>query len=228
MKKNQAFSPFIQITSTGDQVAVMFDSDLIGDDARTARVVFVPKNSIQQLSWAVALPEGEGTSALSVYLVVGQNDGQQVRHELGAIGVVADESVVREAVARAFHFALVAYLQGERAAASPASPVASERYQSWAPALGKGGHQSPRPFSPFFTKPLAAFGLVGVLVLAVAAGISTWNGGRMDPIQAAVAQNMAQDPASIMAQVELTKETLRQMGLDPGRGGDLGCLAPEQ
>lgn len=36
---------------------------------------------------------------------------------------------------------------------------------------------------------------------------------------------MKEDKASVAAQVELTKETLKQMGLDPGKSGDVGCLA---
>ena len=37
--------------------------------------------------------------------------------------------------------------------------------------------------------------------------------------------DMKEDKASVAAQVELTKETLKQMGLDPGKSGDVGCLA---
>lgn len=48
-----------------------------------------------------------------------------------------------------------------------------------------------------------------------------------DPIQDAVAQAMIQSPAAAQAQVELTKETLKQMGLDPGAAGDTGCLAAQ-
>lgn len=46
-------------------------------------------------------------------------------------------------------------------------------------------------------------------------------------VDGAVARQMANDPESIKAQVELTKQTLQSMGLDPGQGGDLGCLAPQ-
>lgn len=48
-----------------------------------------------------------------------------------------------------------------------------------------------------------------------------------DPIQDAVAQAMLQTPAAAQAQVDLTKETLKQMGLDPGAAGDTGCLAAQ-
>jgi len=47
------------------------------------------------------------------------------------------------------------------------------------------------------------------------------------PVDSAVARQMANDPESIKAQVDLTKQTLQSMGLDPGQGGDLGCLAPQ-
>lgn len=49
-----------------------------------------------------------------------------------------------------------------------------------------------------------------------------------DPIQAAVAQAMKTDPTSRDEQIEITRQTLKEMGLDPGKTGDLGCLAPPQ
>ncbi|AYK20533.1 hypothetical protein [Aeromonas veronii] len=58
-----------------------------------------------------------------------------------------------------------------------------------------------------------------------------WGGSKVltpsSPIEDAVARAMAQDPASVASQVELTKQTLQQMGLDPGQSGDIGCLAPQ-
>jgi len=38
---------------------------------------------------------------------------------------------------------------------------------------------------------------------------------------------MATNPEVIESQVQMTKETLKGMGLDAGAAGDLGCLAPE-
>lgn len=48
-----------------------------------------------------------------------------------------------------------------------------------------------------------------------------------DPVHEAVAQAMNQDANSVQSQVELTKQTLLTMGLDPGKSGDVGCLAPQ-
>jgi len=58
--------------------------------------------------------------------------------------------------------------------------------------------------------------------------VVAWGGSRLlrpvNPIEDAVARAMQRDPSSVQAQVELTKQTLQQMGLDPGKGGDIGCL----
>lgn len=49
---------------------------------------------------------------------------------------------------------------------------------------------------------------------------------KTSPVEQAVLKAMEADPSSMASQVELTKQTLKQMGLDPGKGGDIGCLAP--
>jgi|GEM_PF-1824350 len=65
-----------------------------------------------------------------------------------------------------------------------------------------------------------------VLVFVICAVVGRfWS--KDDPIHAAVAQEITQSAPSMQAQVELTKETLKQMGLDPGKSGDVGCLAPQ-
>lgn len=46
---------------------------------------------------------------------------------------------------------------------------------------------------------------------------------RMDD---AALRSRIDDPNSVAAQVELTRQTLMQMGLDPGQNTDIGCLAP--
>lgn len=49
-----------------------------------------------------------------------------------------------------------------------------------------------------------------------------------DPVQAAVASALRHDPQARDEQIEITRQTLKEMGLDPGKSGDLGCLAPAQ
>jgi hypothetical protein len=77
--------------------------------------------------------------------------------------------------------------------------------------------------SPRYRKPMI---VAAALVLVV--GFLAWMGGpfkRSDPIKEAVAQTMAQNPQSVLSQVQLTQETLKQMGLDPGKSSDTGCFS---
>lgn len=94
---------------------------------------------------------------------------------------------------------------GKRPAANQAGP-ASTKQRTWR-----------RIMVAALVTPLVVYG-------ALAATGAT---RRADPIQEAVAHAMAQDPRSLQAQVDLTKETLKQMGLDPGKAGDTGCFAQQ-
>lgn len=74
-----------------------------------------------------------------------------------------------------------------------------------------------------------AFAIIGAPLLI---WFVAWGGSHLlrpaNPIEDAVAKAMRQDPSSVQAQVELTKQTLQQMGLDPGQSGDIGCLTAKQ
>ena len=111
-----------------------------------------------------------------------------------------------------------------RADAGPAAAATA----AWFPEAPAANQPAPTPRSG--VKP----NLVGRRVLAAFAGVAVVVGAvwatshrQRDPIHEAVSRAMSQDPASTQAQVELTKETLKQMGLDPGKSGDVGCLAPQ-
>lgn len=73
--------------------------------------------------------------------------------------------------------------------------------------------------------------VVAAVATPIVIYLMLWIGGsifkKTDPIQDAVAKAMTHDQRSVQSQVELTKETLKQMGLDPGKSGDVGCLAPQ-
>jgi hypothetical protein len=72
-----------------------------------------------------------------------------------------------------------------------------------------------------------AFAVVGTPVVVIA--LMWFVGARhSDPIREAVAQQVLQSKESRESQVELTKQTLKEMGLDPGRSNDIGCLAPQK
>lgn len=220
------FSPFVQIVRTGERIAVMFDSQCADDATRIPRIVYVPCE-MDGLSWSVFLSDS-GTSCVD--LVVSNGDAE-THHRLGEITAKVEHAAVQQGLANAFQGALAAFLQTGRQIAATGSDVASldpprDAYGPSHPSPGTPAAQQ-LPAGRTFLKSVSAVAAIGVLGFLGIYSFSVISGHEADPIKAAVAQNMAQDPASITAQVELTKETLRQMGLDPGRGGDLGCLAPQ-
>ncbi|MFM2343909.1 MAG: hypothetical protein RLZZ210_517 [Pseudomonadota bacterium] len=73
---------------------------------------------------------------------------------------------------------------------------------------------------------VALAAIVPILVISLIWGIS--KASTKDPIQQAMLDAMKSNPQAAQAQVDLTKETLKQMGLDTGKTGDVGCLAAPQ
>lgn len=73
-------------------------------------------------------------------------------------------------------------------------------------------------------KMLAFLGVLGVLLLVAVFKIMA---APSDPVQVAVNKALANDPRARDEQIEITRQTLREMGLDPGKNGDLGCLAAQ-
>lgn len=72
--------------------------------------------------------------------------------------------------------------------------------------------------------------LVAMIVGPVLAVIVIWLtfGGQSQqtPYEDALAAALASNPAAVESSVNMTKQALMEMGLDPGGAGDLGCLAP--
>lgn len=69
------------------------------------------------------------------------------------------------------------------------------------------------------------YAVVGVLALVLIVSAFKLLSSNTDPVQQAVNNALANDPRSRDEQVEITRQTLKEMGLDPGKNGDLGCLA---
>lgn len=102
----------------------------------------------------------------------------------------------------------------------PWTPRPAPAYASAGPALSM---RSSAAAKPRLSKKMIAFiGILAVLLLAAALKIMA---APADPVQAAVNKALANDPRARDEQIEITRQTLREMGLDPGKNGDLGCLA---
>lgn len=69
-----------------------------------------------------------------------------------------------------------------------------------------------------------AYIAIAVLVLVLLAAALKIAAAPVDPVQAAVNNALASDPRARDEQIEITRQTLKEMGLDPGKNGDLGCL----
>ena len=67
--------------------------------------------------------------------------------------------------------------------------------------------------------------VIGVMLLLLSAAAIKIMVSSADPVQSAVNKALSQDPRSRDEQIEITRSTLKEMGLDPGKNGDLGCLA---
>lgn len=145
---------------------------------------------------------------------------------------------VRQALSECLNEALNDYFQREEAQKVSVQPetlqpvVASAQYHAAAPQPSRkalrdqAASDAERQARSRRRKAVLAWVVPPVLVIAVLSTLSHLASSQ-SPIENAVAQQMANDPESIKAQVELTKQTLQSMGLDPGQGGDLGCLAPQ-
>ncbi|MFP3865955.1 hypothetical protein SHV42_23745 [Pseudomonas capeferrum] len=145
---------------------------------------------------------------------------------------------VRQALSECLNEALNDYFQREEAQKVSVQPetlqpaVASAQYHAAAPQPSRkalreqAASDAERQARSRRRKAVLAWVVPPVLIIAVLSTLSHLASSQ-SPIENAVAQQMANDPESIKAQVELTKQTLQSMGLDPGQGGDLGCLAPQ-
>lgn len=193
----------------------------------------------------------------SVSLAIQGEAGVQANHELAALQLVfhaeADRKgalaphidpalvayTVRQALSECLNEALNSYFQRDEAERMVVLPEASQpvavgasQYAAAAPQPSRkamreqAASDAARQARSRRRKTALAWLVPPLVVVAVMATLSNLASSR-SPIENAVAQQMANDPESIKAQVELTKQTLQSMGLDPGQGGDLGCLAPQ-
>lgn len=82
-----------------------------------------------------------------------------------------------------------------------------------------------RSSAPMSKKMMAFIGVL--VVLFFVATLKIIFAAPADSVQAAVNNALTNDPRARDEQIEITRQTLREMGLDPGKNGDLGCLAPQ-
>jgi hypothetical protein len=249
------FSPELRIFGNGDQLVVAFDSLSRIDAKRAARSIQIPAN-FKQLSFSLegfdkdsVTDVGDRRTVIGkINLVTINAGGETTTHELAdcqftlpAIGKpkngvfqFAPVEQVEYAVRQGVSDALVAALS-DFYAARPASDHAVAGHQLIVAPTRSGldaaetsrQRVAENDERKAFRRKMA-LAIIGTPLLI---WFLAWGGSKLltpsSPIEDAVVRAMEQDPSSVASQVELTKQTLKQMGLDPGQSGDIGCLAPQ-
>ena len=248
------FVPDLRIIARGsDRLMVTFDTATDLDLRRSPRIVMVDMSGVTNIS--TGLQDIEVVDAVDKQLVTGRinlltsrpqhepetyllADIELHLHAQGRPGKdgkfsfppASDiEQMILQGVADAFADASLAY--GESADATAIAPPPAERPSAWpraaTPAYAGVGavRQGPgRSTGKTAWKTYLFAGAAALLLLAAAAKIMS---APSDPLQSAVNKALASDPKARDEQIEITRQTLREMGLDPGKNGDLGCLAAQ-
>lgn len=135
---------------------------------------------------------------------------------------------IRQGLARAASAAMVQYVMQSHGPAggvpSPAPTVRSMTARGFPASLFSAANDDEAQGKRAFRRNLALAAVAGPVLVLAMIGIAKV-AKPSDPIQQAVADAMAHNPAAANAQVDLVKQTLKEMNLDPGNGGDTGCLA---
>lgn len=150
------------------------------------------------------------------------------------------EQLIRQGVADAFSEASIDMIHNDQSAAATSSPSSlvdqgpSRSAAAWGPRLamaqqgvghGSGATRGSAGSRAHMSKKMmAALALLALLLVVAIFKIATASN---DPVQVAVNKALANDPRARDEQIEITRSTLKEMGLDPGKNGDLGCLAAQ-
>jgi hypothetical protein len=244
------FAPKIYIFGQDSQLVVVFDSYSSLDVKRAVRCIQIP-TAFKQLCFKLdgfdndsMTDTGDRRTIMGKIKFVSVYEGSEEENEIAdckfvipAVGkskngaftfpsIEQIEYMIRQGVSNALTEAIIKYyaisdtLTDHRASMAP---TCIDMCTSSAVVDNRSKRAISNDESRNYSK--IAFAVLGILLLV-------WGGFKIftqpSPIEDAVAREMAQYPASVASQVELTRQTLQQMGLDPGVSSDIGCLAPPQ
>lgn len=237
------FAPRITLAKVDGKYLLHFDSN---HQADTGRIVYMlPIGSIENVMIAVegfaedaTVRSGTDMTIHGDVVITSGMDSHAIPLVLRLQGAVSAEgafsfpapdhirSVVRNGVAREFTKAVERFIAAHdetRLATYAAADIGAPLAKRAVSAVTETSEADDARKRKMFL--IAAFvgPVVAVLLLwALGAGQQAAN-----PYEEAFKAAMAQDPVAIESQVNLTKQTLKDMGLDPGQAGDMGCMAPQ-
>jgi len=195
---------------------------------------------------SLAVERGDGTSESHTLAecrlhVLGKQRGKRVSRAERARGRENEysfpdvQSLVRQKCADVLSGALPDFFASttvspdgvEHVSSHPGDALAARAGRRYTVVQGSSRRTAPSASSARWDrlKPWAAVAAVALVVWGGLAAISHRAPTPSQEARALVSAQLQQDPDAAMQQVELTKQTLASMGLDPGASGDTGCLA---
>lgn len=237
------FAPRFTLAKLDGKYLLHFDSNHQADAGRM--VYMLPIGSIESVKIAVdgfaedaTVRSGTDMTIHGDVVITSGADRHVIPLILRLQGVVSAEGafsfpapahihdVVRNGVAREFTKAAERFITAHDethlatyAAADIGAPLAKRAITAVAETTEADDARKRKMFlAAAFVGPVIAV----LLLWALGAGQKAAN-----PYEEAFKAAMAQDPVAIESQVNLTKQTLKDMGLDPGQAGDMGCMAPQ-
>lgn len=248
------FAPELRVVARGtasERLVIVFDTATDLDLKRSPRIVMIDTEGVTSIATSV---DEIAADERSLYQHVSgkinlltQKDGvEPVKYLLAEFELQLEsggkdgklsfpskdeiEQIIRQGVADAFTDASLEMVREPLPAdeyrgqdtyeRQPWMPRTAPAYATAGPALSMRASAVAKP--RLNKKMIAFIGILAVLFLAATIKIMA---APADPVQAAVNKALANDPRARDEQIEITRQTLREMGLDPGKNGDLGCLA---
>jgi len=246
----ETFEPLISIYQDGEQKIICFDSNFRNDLNREAKTKTVSTGD-KNISFKVGEPVlketySDGMQIVEADILISVSGHQSVLHQLNLalpavsknedgsfnhMGLLDIRMILADKIADAASAALENYFgTGGQSSGHPKEDNLRHR----AEALNVWRQSDPIPANPTLWsvfggwkpwKKVAAVLTAGLVSVAVVSAAISLLSAPAATDAATIAQ-ASTSPEAANAQVALTRETLKQMGLDPGKvQSDLGCLA---
>ncbi|MDR2208666.1 MAG: hypothetical protein LBE22_06825 [Azoarcus sp.] len=246
--KTFPFKPDLRIYRDSDLLVITFDSKCPQDAARGLRSVRIPvdyKMMSTKVEGFVTKEDADGVRMTcgKVSLVVVDKEDQEMTHLLAECCMTFEPPfqkslplydrlitppqvafVVHQGVAEALNAALNAFLQDFDPALPIPEKVIRQEKTSLLPRFLKGREAPANDEAPLAKK-------LKFAAIVLGAGVLTWVlmgsilSDRTPSGKTAIAAAMS--PQDIEAQVKITTETLKQMGINPGNPQEMGCLGQQ-
>lgn len=231
------FAPIVHVASHGNMLEVLLDSNHADDRARGPGLFRIPREAVEFGVHVVAddsvAPQDGAPGVLAMMVTISpitMPEGSR------ADGVIASSRLAFEVVSvadRARRMALISNAYKSAWSRAVAPVMGDQRPMADMPAATAARAKASAGLLPAMAgvsvrtrqNRLVLAALVGPVLAVLLIWALRSNSGPTD-VERAVNAAMMQDPALIETQVDLTRNTLKQMGIDPGKPGDLGCLAP--